>query len=120
MNIGKCGMMFAIERNKHPKVALLFYNKLKDDKYLASMVIHSQTKSGFKTETGSMYSPKKEFIENLEKMNSNLKLFDAKQYTAEKMNAIAKEMNASFPETFFKDAYTALKKMKTCPKTRKR
>jgi len=120
MNIGKCGAFFLIEKNKNPKIAFFTYNNIKDDKYLGGMAIISQTTSGFKSETGSMYSPKKEFIENLENMKTTFKLFDYKKYTPEKMYKIAKQMNVSFPETFFTDAYKGLKKMKTCPKTRKR
>jgi hypothetical protein len=120
MNIGKCGAFFLIEKNKNPKFALFSYNNIKDDKYLGGMAITFPTKSGFKTETGSMYSPKKEFIENLEKMKTTFDFFDYKKYTPEKMYKIAKQKNVSFPETFFIDAYKGLKKMKTCPKTRKR
>jgi hypothetical protein len=120
MNIGKCGAFFLIEKNKNPRVAFLSYNNVKEDKYLAGMAITSQTKSGsFKSDSGSMYSPKKEFIENLEKMKSEFKLFDYKKYTPEKMNKIAKQMNAPFPETFFTDAYKGLKKIKTCTRKRK-
>jgi len=118
MNIGKCGAFFLIEKNKHPKFALFSYNNIKDDKYLGGMAITFPTKSGFKTEAGSMYSPKKEFIENLEKMKTTFDFFDYKKYTPEKMYKIAKQKNVSFPETFFTDAYKGLKKMKC--KTRKR
>lgn len=118
MNIGKCGAFFLIEKNKNPKFALFSYNNIKDDKYLGGMAITFPTKSGFKTEAGSMYSPKKEFIENLEKMKTAFDFFDYKKYTSEKMYKIAKQKNVSFPETFFTDNYKALKKMKC--KTRKR
>ena len=118
MNIGKCGAFFLIEKNKNPKFAILSYNNIKDDKYLGGMAITFPTKSGFKTEAGSMYSPKKEFIENLEKMKTAFDFFDYKKYTPEKVYKIAKQKNVSFPETFFTDAYKGLKKMKC--KTRKR
>jgi len=118
MNIGKCGAFFLIEKNKNPKFAILSYNNIKDDKYLGGMAITFPTKSGFKTEAGSMYSPKKEFIENLEKMKTAFDFFDYKKYTPEKMYKIAKQKNVSLPETFFTDAYKGLKKMKC--KTRKR
>jgi hypothetical protein len=113
MNVGKCGAFFGIgDFNKKTGVAFIVYNQMKDDKYLTSAVVNSQT--------GSMVSTKKELIERIQQMQSDVKLFDYKKYTPEKMYKIATQMKASFPETFFIDAYKSLKKMKTCPKTKKR
>ncbi len=113
MNVGKCGAFFGIGNfNKKTGVALIVYNQMKNDKYLTSVVVNS--------ETGSMVSTKKELIERIQQMQTAVKLFDYKKYTTEKMYKIAKQMKASFPETFFIDSYAGLKKMKTCPKTKKR